>query len=151
MEADPALAAEFTQVAEALAKTLDQSDFTRMLSGPYDRLGALLTVKPGAGGTESQDWAQMLLRMYTRWAERRGFDVTLQDLQPGDEAGIKSATLKIDGEWAYGILALGKGGAPPGPHLALRLPGPAPHQFRLGRVAAPAEPTRWRLSSTTRT
>jgi peptide chain release factor 2 len=134
MEADPALAAEFSQVAEALAKTLDQSDFTRMLSGPYDRMGALLTVKPGAGGTESQDWAQMLLRMYTRWAERRGFDVTLQDLQPGDEAGIKSATLKIDGEWAYGFLRSEKG-----VHRLVRI-SPFDSQGRRHTSFASAEP-----------
>src|SRR5665213_2517429 len=92
-----------------LARRLDQMDFTRMLNGPYDRHGALLNIKPGAGGTESQDWAQMLLRMYTRWAERRGFSVTLLELQPGDEAGIKSATLKIDGDWAFGFLRSEKG------------------------------------------
>jgi len=106
---DPALEAEFGPGCRALEGRLDKLDFTRMLSGPYDRHGATLNVKPGAGGTESQDWAQMLLRMYTRWAERRGFTVSLIDLQPGDEAGIKNATLQIDGEWAYGLLRSEKG------------------------------------------
>jgi peptide chain release factor 2 len=79
-------------------------ELARMLSGPYDQNGALVSINAGAGGTESQDWAQMLLRMYTRWAERRGFKIESLDLQPGDEAGIKSATILIDGEWAYGWL-----------------------------------------------
>jgi peptide chain release factor 2 len=64
----------------------------------------LLSINAGAGGTESQDWAQMLQRMYTRWAQRRGYDLEVLDLQPGDEAGIKSVTLSIQGEWAYGYL-----------------------------------------------
>jgi peptide chain release factor 2 len=75
-----------------------------MLSGPYDRQGALVSINAGAGGTESQDWAEMLQRMYTRWAALRGFGCEILDLQPGDEAGIKSATLSISGEWAYGYL-----------------------------------------------
>jgi peptide chain release factor 2 len=80
-----------------------------MLSGADDARDALLTIHPGAGGTESQDWAEMLLRMYTRWAERHGFDVTLLDLQPGEEAGIKSATIEIKGQYAYGYLKAEKG------------------------------------------
>ena len=79
-------------------------EFARMLVGPYDQNGALVSINAGAGGTESQDWAQMLLRMYTRWAERRGFKLESLDLQAGDEAGIKSATILIEGEWAYGWL-----------------------------------------------
>jgi peptide chain release factor 2 len=106
---DKGLEAEFDAGCKALAAQLDALDFTRMLSGPYDRHSATLQVKPGAGGTESQDWAQMLLRMYTRWAERRGFKVTLLELQEGEEAGIKSATLQIDGDWAYGLLRSEKG------------------------------------------
>jgi peptide chain release factor 2 len=106
---EPALEAEFDAGCAALAAKLDRIDFTRMLSGPYDRHSATLQIKPGAGGTESQDWAQMLLRMYTRWAEKRGFKVSLIDLQEGDEAGIKSATLQIDGDWAYGLLRSEKG------------------------------------------
>ena len=75
-----------------------------MLSGPYDRQGALVSINAGAGGTESQDWAEMLQRMYMRWASRRGYGCELLDIQPGDEAGIKSATLGISGDWAYGYL-----------------------------------------------
>jgi len=80
-----------------------------MLSGPYDRKNALLNVHPGAGGTESQDWAQILVRMYSRWAESKGFKVELLDFQPGEEAGIKNVTLRIEGEWAFGLLRSEKG------------------------------------------
>ena len=73
-----------------------------MLSGPYDRQGAMLSINAGAGGTESQDWAEMLQRMYTRWAQRHDYKLEVLDMQPGDEAGIKSVTLSIEGEWAYG-------------------------------------------------
>src|SRR6184192_2997387 len=76
-----------------------------MLSGPHDKRNAIVTIHPGAGGTESQDWAEMLLRMYMRWTERRGFRRELIDYQPGDEAGLKSATLIVSGEYAYGLLA----------------------------------------------
>ena len=79
-------------------------EFARMLAGPYDRQGALLSINAGAGGTESQDWAEMLQRMFTRWAARRGYTVEILDLQPGEEAGIKSCTLSITGDWAYGYL-----------------------------------------------
>ena len=85
-------------------RSISKMEFARMLSGPYDRNGALVSINAGAGGTESQDWAEMLLRMYIRWAERKGFKLEELDLQPGDEAGIKSATIGIEGEWAYGWL-----------------------------------------------
>ena len=75
-----------------------------LLSGEWDRLGAILSIHPGAGGTESQDWAEMLYRMYTRWAERHGYPISVLDLQPGDEAGLKDATIEIDTEFAYGHL-----------------------------------------------
>ena len=75
-----------------------------MLGGEHDRKNAIITIHPGAGGTESQDWAEMLLRMYLRWTERRGFKREVMDMQPGDEAGIKSATLTIYGDYAYGML-----------------------------------------------
>ena len=75
-----------------------------MLGGEHDRKNAIVTIHPGAGGTESQDWAEMLLRMYLRWAERRGFKREVIDIQPGDEAGIKSATLTVTGDYAYGML-----------------------------------------------
>lgn len=80
-----------------------------MLQEPDDHMGALLTIHPGAGGLESQDWAEMLTRMYTRWAERHGYQVNVLDLQPGDEAGIKSATLEVSGQDAYGYLRAEKG------------------------------------------
>ncbi len=99
---DAAREADGTLTASEAAVT--KMEFARMLSGPYDQNGALVSINAGAGGTESQDWAQMLLRMYTRWAERRGFKIESLDLQAGDEAGIKSATILINGEWAYGWL-----------------------------------------------
>jgi peptide chain release factor 2 len=76
-----------------------------MLGGEHDRKNAILTIHPGAGGTESQDWAEMLLRMYMRWMERRGFKREMIDYQPGEEAGLKSVTLTVTGEYAYGLLA----------------------------------------------
>ena len=76
-----------------------------LLSGESDRLNAILTIKPGAGGTESQDWAEMLLRMYLRWAERKGYRAAVLDSQPGEGAGLKSATVRIEGENAYGLLS----------------------------------------------
>ncbi len=75
-----------------------------MLGGEFDRLGAIVSIHPGAGGMEAQDWAEMLLRMYLRWAERRGFKTEIADLQPGDGAGIKSATFEVEGDYAYGYL-----------------------------------------------
>ena len=80
-----------------------------MLQGADDHRGALLTIHPGAGGLESQDWAEMLICMYTRWAERRGYSVNVLDMQPGEEAGIKSATLEVSGDDAYGYPKAEKG------------------------------------------
>ena len=76
-----------------------------MLGGEYDRSNAIVTIHPGAGGTESQDWAEMLLKMYLKWAERRGFKRDVIDYQPGDEAGIKSVTLTFSGDYAFGLMA----------------------------------------------
>jgi peptide chain release factor 2 len=87
-----------------------------MLSGDLDRKNAILSIHPGAGGTESQDWAEMLLRMYLRWIERRGFKYEIIDEQPGDEAGIKSATVTVSGDYAYGLL-----GAEAGVHRLVRI------------------------------
>jgi peptide chain release factor 2 len=95
------------EAASTLATTeeaVGKMEFARMLSGPYDQQGALLSINAGAGGTESQDWAEMIQRMYMRWCVRRGYKCEILDLQPGDEAGIKSVTLGITGEWAYGYL-----------------------------------------------
>jgi len=80
-----------------------------LLAGQNDRLNAIMTIKPGAGGTESQDWAEMLLRMYLRWAERKGFRATVIDSTPGEEAGLKSATVLVEGENAYGLLSTESG------------------------------------------
>ena len=82
-----------------------QLETETLLSGESDRLNAILTIKPGAGGTESQDWAEMLLRMYLRWCERKGFRAAVIDSQPGEGAGIKSATVRVEGENAYGLLS----------------------------------------------
>ena len=86
-------------------KDVETAETRKMLGGEHDRLNAIVTIHPGAGGTESQDWAEMLLKMYTRWCDRRGFKRELIDLQPGDEAGIKSATLTVNGDYAYGLLS----------------------------------------------
>jgi peptide chain release factor 2 len=112
---DLAVLVEWSQagepVAEDLARGLDElvgeveaGETKKMLGGEHDRKNAIITIHPGAGGTESQDWAEMLLRMYLRWSERRGFKREVMDMQPGDEAGIKSATLTIFGDYAYGML-----------------------------------------------
>jgi peptide chain release factor 2 len=101
---DEATATEAATSLTTSEKVVDKMEFARMLSGPYDRSGGLLSINAGAGGTESQDWASMLQRMYTRWAQRHGYELEVLDIQPGDEAGIKSVTLGIQGEWAYGYL-----------------------------------------------
>jgi peptide chain release factor 2 len=103
-ETDSALLAEVEAEAAKLAKLIAELQTRSLLSGEYDRLGALVSIHPGAGGTESQDWAEMLFRMYMRWAERRGFATSILDLQPGDEAGLKDASVEITGELAYGYL-----------------------------------------------
>lgn len=92
-----------------LTKEVNKLELSTMLNGEYDRFNTYLTIHPGAGGTESQDWAEMLLRMYVRWAERKGYKVEFLDYQPGDEAGVKSVTLQISGENAYGYLRSEKG------------------------------------------
>ena len=101
---DEPTAAEAAATLAAIEGAVSKMEFSRMLSGPYDRNGALVSINAGAGGTESQDWAEMLLRMFSRWAERKGFKIEELDRQPGDEAGIKSATIGVEGEWAYGWL-----------------------------------------------
>jgi peptide chain release factor 2 len=101
---DEATVAEVSTSLGQTEEAVGKMEFARMLSGPYDRQGALLSINAGAGGTESQDWAEMLQRMYMRWAARRGFATEILDIQPGDEAGIKSCTIGITGEWAYGYL-----------------------------------------------
>src|SRR6185312_12639735 len=97
--------AEFEQAIAALDREVEAGEIKKMLGGEHDRKNAIVTIHPGAGGTESQDWAEMLLRMYLRWSERRGFKRDLIDYQPGDEAGLKSATVFVIGEYAYGLLS----------------------------------------------
>ncbi len=97
--------AEFARALDALDEEVQAGEIKKMLGGEHDRKNAIVTIHPGAGGTESQDWAEMLLRMYLRWTERRGFKREIIDYQPGDEAGLKSVTLTISGEYAYGLLS----------------------------------------------
>ena len=109
LEMDDSLLEEGQQKTLQLKQELDQWELQQMLSGTYDTKGAILTINAGAGGTDAQDWAEMLLRMYTRWGEAHGYKVHLTDESEGDEAGIKSATLEIDGKYAYGYLKVEKG------------------------------------------
>ena len=88
-----------------LQQEVEAAEVKKMLGGEYDRSNAIVTIHPGAGGTESQDWAEMLLRMYTKWSERRGFKREVFDYQPGEQAGIKSATISLTGDYAYGLMA----------------------------------------------
>jgi peptide chain release factor 2 len=97
--------AELATGLDEFAHLVDAGEIKKMLGGEHDRRNAIITIHPGAGGTESQDWAEMLLRMYVRWIERRGFKREMIDYQPGDEAGLKSATLTVSGEYAYGLLS----------------------------------------------
>jgi len=96
---------DFTAGLEEFSKVVEAGEIKKMLGGEHDRKNAIVTIHPGAGGTESQDWAEMLLRMYLRWIERRGFKRDMIDYQPGDEAGLKSATLTVTGEYAFGLLS----------------------------------------------
>ena len=88
----------------SLRQLIDRLETETLLSGENDARNAIVTIHPGAGGTESQDWADMLLRMYLRWAERQGFETILYDYQPGEEAGLKSATFAVNGDYAFGLL-----------------------------------------------
>jgi len=109
LEPDEELEAEWARELEAVSDLLEELEFQTMLQGDDDHRNAILTIHPGAGGLESQDWAEMLMRMYTRWAERKGFTLSVLDLQPGEEAGIKSASLEIQGDHVYGYLKAEKG------------------------------------------
>ena len=108
-EEDPQLATEFEEQVRAVERELAELEEGRLFSGRYDSGDALVTVNAGAGGTDAQDWAEMVLRMEMRWAEKRGFDVELLEVSPGEEAGIKSATLRVKGENAYGLYGGEKG------------------------------------------
>ena len=98
------VSAELRREVDELRALVDKLETETLLSGDNDDRSAIVTIHPGAGGTESQDWAEMLMRMYLRWAERQGFQTQLYEYQPGDEAGIKSATFGVNGEYAYGLL-----------------------------------------------
>jgi peptide chain release factor 2 len=104
-ESGESVDAEFAQALESLDQQVQAGEVKKMLGGEHDRKNAIVTIHPGAGGTESQDWAEMLLRMYLRWTERRSFKRELIDYQPGDEAGLKSATFTVLGEYAFGLLS----------------------------------------------
>jgi peptide chain release factor 2 len=104
-DAGESVDAEFGAALDALDQEVQAGEVKKMLGGEHDRKNAIVTIHPGAGGTESQDWAEMLLRMYLRWTERRGFKRELIDYQPGDEAGLKSATFTVTGDYAYGLLS----------------------------------------------
>jgi peptide chain release factor 2 len=96
---------ELKRELDSLRETVERLETETLLSGDTDRNNAIVTIHPGAGGTESQDWAEMLMRMYLRWCERHRFETVLNDHQPGEEAGIKSATFSVAGEFAYGLLS----------------------------------------------
>ena len=103
-EAGEPVADDLGRALDDLAGQVDAGETKKMLGGEHDRKNAIVTIHPGAGGTESQDWAEMLFRMYLRWTERRGFGREVIDLQPGEEAGIKSVTFTVSGDYAYGLL-----------------------------------------------
>ncbi len=106
---DESLRAELEQEVASIESELEKKSFTAMLSGPYDRDSALLAIHAGAGGTDSQDWAAMLERMYLRWGEERGYKTEILDRTDGEEAGLKSVTIAMDGAYAYGYLRSEKG------------------------------------------
>jgi peptide chain release factor 2 len=108
-EDDAAMLRDWEREVETIASELESLELRNMLQGPDDGRDAILTIHPGAGGTESQDWAEMLLRMYNRWGEKKGFQVELLDRLEGEEAGIKSATLEFRGDYAFGYLKAERG------------------------------------------
>ncbi len=103
-QTNPAELTELEVALSGISEEIEKLESSALLSGPDDFRDAIVTIHPGAGGTESQDWADMLFRMYNRWSERNGFTIELMDYQPGDEAGLKSATMEIKGEYAFGYL-----------------------------------------------
>jgi peptide chain release factor 2 len=109
LEDDPSLANEAKQSLSQILQEMDRWDLEQLLSGTYDKYDAVLTINAGAGGTDSQDWTEMLLRMYTRFCESQGYKVEISEISEGEEAGIKSVTLLVHGRYAYGYLAPEKG------------------------------------------
>ena len=131
-EDDRSLEEEIPVEIEKIERSLEELEFELHLGGEYDRRGTMLAVHAGAGGTESQDWAQMLLRMYLRWAEKSGYQTEVIELSPGEETGIKSVLIEVKGDYAYGYLKGERGGAPIGPYLTFRrFPQPS-HLLRPG-------------------
>ena len=124
-EKESSLAEEISAEAERLSSQFDELEFQLLLSGDYEKRNAFLAVHAGAGGTEAQDWAEMLLRMYLRWAERHGYQAEVLESSPGEEAGIKSALIRISGDYAYGYLKSERG-----VHRLVRL---SPFDFSHGR------------------
>ncbi len=108
-ESDQSVQAEIESSCKRIQNELERFEFNKLLSGEYDNSAAIVTINAGAGGTDAQDWAEMMLRMYFRWAQNRGFKTELIDQSAGEEAGIKSATFKVDGPYAYGYLSCEKG------------------------------------------
>jgi peptide chain release factor 2 len=104
-DAGEAVEAELAQGLDLFEQEVQAGEIKKMLGGEHDRRNAIVSIHPGAGGTESQDWAEMLLRMYLRWTERRGFKRQMYDYQPAEEAGLKSATVFVEGDYAYGLLS----------------------------------------------
>jgi peptide chain release factor 2 len=99
------VAADFAKALDGLEAEVEAGEVKKMLSGEHDAANAIISIHPGAGGTESQDWAEMLLRMYLKWAERRGLKRTILEYQPGEEAGLKSVTFTLAGEYAFGLMS----------------------------------------------
>ncbi len=122
---EPSMGAELDQELDKIEASLEKLEFELSFSGPYDSHSAVISLHAGAGGTESQDWAEMLMRMYLRWAERHGFGTDVLETSPGDEAGIKSATIEISGQYAYGYLK-----SEHGVHRLVRI---SPFDFNHGR------------------
>lgn len=108
-EKDESVAPEIESGANALNKDLEKFELTRLLSGEYDDSSAIVTINAGAGGTDAQDWAEMMLRMYLRWCQRKGFKTEVLDQSAGEEAGLKSVTFRVDGPFAFGYLTCEKG------------------------------------------
>jgi peptide chain release factor 2 len=125
------VAAVDTDLAK-LNQRVEELEFRRMFSGEMDPANAYLDIQAGSGGTEAQDWANMLLRMYLRWGERRGFKTEMIELSEGEVAGIKSATVRFEGEYAFGWLRTETGRPPAGAQVAVRFREPAPHLLRGG-------------------
>ncbi len=142
-EGDSSVEGELEGMVAGLAAELDQLELRSLFTGEHDEGDAVVEVHAKDGGTDAQDWAEMLLRMYQRWVERRGFSMEIDDISPGQEAGILSATFIIKGRYAFGLMSSETRRPPPGADVAVRCPAPAAHQFcgRDGRPV-PGEPER---------